>query len=414
MLLEKFIEQDLGHVSYIIADEYTKEAMIIDPKRDISAYKRFLSQEKLDLKFIFNTHTHADYIGGHLELIDSFPKAKNIFYKNVPAKFNFYPVDDGSILKLGKITLHVLYTPGHTPFCISCIINEENIEKYIFTGDILFVGDIARPDLLGKKLLDDLVQDSYNTAKRLWNLNDEIIIFTSHIKGSFCGKDLKNQYFSTIGIEKKTNKSFSLLAKSKEAYIDNLKSQKIETPSFFKEMASINIEGPSLLKNLTPIKRLTEDDFFSYVKGDDYIIDFREPELFQKGFIKNSINIYEKSNITLIAGSLIHIKSKLFLVGNKQTNFQEIIKRLQSIGFDNIAGILDKNVEDLKELETLKQNYLNDIKVINLDTTSNIGDINIEISQIKEIDLEKDHTYKIVCKNGYKSIAVESFLNRSK
>jgi len=414
MLFKEFIEKDLGHVSYIFACDISKECAVVDPRRDIEEYVGFIEENDLKLKYIINTHTHADYIGGHLELVAKYPDAKNIFHKNVQAKFDFIGVKEKDEFLLGNIKFRILETPGHTPYCISAIISEDRVDKYIFTGDILFVGDIARPDLLGKELLDDLLDMSYNTAKKLWDLDDDLIIFTSHIQGSFCGKDLKNQYFSTIGIEKKTNKSFTLCQKSKEEYCNNLKNQDIETPSFFKKMAFINMAGPKLLSDLDKPIILRKDEFFNkYDSKKDYIIDFRHPNCFKSRHIPGSINVYEYSNIILIIGSLIDNDEKLFLIGDKKTDFDKIIKRLRRIGFDNIVAILKDDVNELDNLVPFDDviDGTNQKKIINLDTSKQSGDINIEISQIRTLKLDKSVSYEVVCQNGYKSMAVKSYIN---
>jgi len=415
VLFENFEDRDLGHVSYIIADEDSQDAMIVDPKRDIAEYIAYLNKNELNLKYIFNSHTHADYIGGHLELVDIYPKAKNIFHKIVPSSFDFLAVGEDDILKLGDIKLRILETPGHTPFCISCIISEDDIDKYIFIGDILFVGDIARPDLLGEENIEILTNLSYKTATKIWGLDDDLIIFTSHIKGSLCGKDLKNQYFSTIGIEKKTNKSFKLSQNSKKEYIDNLLNQNLETPIFFKKMAGINIAGPKLLRDIKEPEYIKKDNFFNlYNPKDDYIIDFRHPNAFKSAHILGSINIYEYSNIILITGSLIDNESRLFLVGDRNSNFANIIQKLRRVGFDNIEAILDEDVNELDNLIEFKESQTSDKNIINLDTTKELNGINIEISQVRDIELDKNLEYDVVCKNGYKSMAVKSFLYRNR
>jgi len=268
---------------------------------------------------------------------------------------------------------------------------------------------------LGEELLDDLLDMSYNTVKKLWDLDDDLMIFTSHIQGSLCGKDLKNQYFSTIGIEKKTNKSFALCQKSKQEYINNLKNQNLETPSFFKKMAGINIVGPKLLSSLNKPTILRKDDFFNkYNPKKDYIIDFRHPNCFKSGHIAGSVNVYEYSNIILIIGSLLDNEDGLFLVGDRNTNFNEIIKKLRRIGFDNIVAILKDNVNELDNLVPFDDTIagIKQKKIINLDTSKQTADINIEISQVRTLELDKSISYEIVCQNGYKSIAVKSYLNR--
>lgn len=412
MLIKIFIERDLGHVSYLIADEDTKECTIIDPKRDIDEYISIINEYKLDLKYIINTHTHADYIGGHLELVNKYPDAKNIFHKNVPANFNFLGVKEGDILYLGKIKLKIIETLGHTLYDISFIVNEENIDKYIFTGDILFVGDVGRQDLLGNELLDDLLNYSYESMHKLWNLDDSLIILPSHIKGSLCGKNLKNNYFSTIGIEKKTNKSFILSQQGKNKYIEYLKNQHIERPLFFKKMAKINVNGPKLLSKLKKPKLLNFKEFLKKYKKEDIILDFRHYNCFKNNYIKASINVYEYSNIPLIVGSLIDNNKKLFLCGSRKTNFNNIVKKLRRIGFDNIEAILIDDVNEIKGLLKFEINSNLPIKVINLDSTKKIGDINLEISKIINYKFNKNYSYKAVCENGYKAMAIESYLKK--
>jgi hydroxyacylglutathione hydrolase len=412
VVIKSFIEHDLGHASYLIADETTKECAIIDPKRDIDEYISVINEYKLDLKYIINTHMHADYIGGHLELVNKYPNAKNVFHKNVPANFDFLGVQEGDILLLGEIKLKIFGTFGHTIYDISCVINEDGVDKYIFTGDILFVGDVGRPDLLGKEFVNDLLNFSYETMQKLWNLDDSLIIFSSHTKGSFCGKNLKNTYFSTIGIEKKTNKTFILSQKSKKEYIDYLKNQFIETPLFFKKMANINLKGPKLLRELKAPELLNFNDLLKKYKKEDIILDFRHPNCFKENYIKGSINVYEYSNIPLIAGSLINNEKTLFLVGSRKTNFKKIIRKLRRIGFDNIEAILMEDVNEIKGLSKFETNSNLPKKIINLNPTKKIGDINLEISEIVNYKFDKNYTYKAMCENGYKAMAVESYLKR--
>ena len=393
MIFQPFIEKDLGHISYVIADN--NEAIIIDPRRDIDEYIRFLTKNNLNLKYIINTHTHADYIGGHLELIDIYPYAKNIFQKDVPAKFDFIKVKEKDIFNIGNLKFKILETPGHTPFCISILVEENNIDKYIFTGDSLFVGDIGRPDLLGDEKLDELLELSYKSANKLWNLKDDIIVFTSHMEGSLCGKNLSNSYFSTIGIEKQTNNIFRL-SQNKRLYIKNLLNQKIETPNYFKKMAFINIKGPKLLKTLS-IQYVSD---LNNIKENTYLVDLRHPDVFKNGFIANSINIYEKSNIYLLVGSLLDINSNICLIIDENINIENNIKKFRNIGFDNT--ILIFNIK----------NHSNKLKKVKKFKCNKIKEINLELYTINEIlnyPFKKDICYLFKCKNGYKSSVIKSY-----
>jgi len=410
MILKEFIDEELGHVSYIIGDEISNKSLIIDPKRDIDDYVEFLEQHNLMLKYVINTHPHADFIAGHKELKYRYPNIKLGFHYKTPAKYDFVPLKEKDVIYLGNINLKILETPGHTPYCISLLAEEDNIYKYIFTGDFLFVGDIGRPDLLGEKEKEELINLSYKSAKKIINLDESIIILTAHINGSFCGKNLKKNYFSSIGIEKKTNKALKLI-NNENKYKTYLKKLDITKPNFFNKMAKINLEGPILVEELPEIKKLNYKELINQFDfNKNYIIDFREPDKFLKSHILGSINVYEKSNILLILGNLIDIETPLFLVGDEQTNFKNIIKRLRRIGFDDIKGIVD---DDLNELQLEPFEMSGKVtKIIDLDEMVEKVDIKTDITKIKNMihNLNLDVKYKVICKNGYKSIAVESFI----
>ena len=410
MIIKTFIDKELGHVSYIVADERTKKAIVIDPKRDIEEYMDYLKGQGLKAEYVINTHPHADFIAGHMEFKDMFEGIKIGFHYNAPVKFDFFPLKEGDVIQLGETSIKILETPGHTPFCISLLCEEDGVEKYIFTGDFLFVGDIGRPDLLGEKAKEDLIEMSYKSAKKISNLDESIIVLTSHINGSFCGKNLKNNYFSSIGIEKKSNSALKLID-DENKYKKYLKELQIEKPDFFNKMANNNLKGPVLLKNLPEIKKITYEELLNQFDiNKHYIVDFRSPSKFLKSHIVGSINVYEHSNILLILGSLIDIESPLFLAGDKETDFENIVKRLRRIGFDNIVGILNEDLNDI-QLEPFKMNG-KIIKTIDLEGTDTNADIKTNIMNIQSIldNLDLNIEYKVICKNGYKSMAVESLI----
>jgi len=414
VLIKEFINKELGHVSYIIVDKITKKALVIDPKRDIEEYINFLRNDNFKLEYVINTHPHADFISGHMEFKDFFEDVKICFHCKAPVKFNFLPLSENNILQLGEIEIKILETPGHTPFCISLLIQEEGINKYLFAGDFLFVGDVGRPDLLGEKEKKLLVDLHYESAKKIIDLDDSVIVLTSHINGSFCGKKLNENYFSSIGIEKKTNKGLKLI-KNENLYKKYLKRLRVEKPVFFDKMAKINLEGPILLKKLPKVQEYNYKQLMNIFDiNQHYIVDFRKPSKFFKSHILGSINVYEKSNILLILGSLIDIESPLFLVGDKQTDFINIIKRLRRIGFDNIIGILNEDLNDIPLRPFEIKGKL--IKTIDLDGVYDKADIRVNIEDVKSLinNLDFNFEYKVFCKNGYKSIAVESFIKNQK
>lgn len=419
MIFEKFIDVDLGHVSYIVACDNTREACIVDPRRDIKDYVSFIEKNSLTLKYILNTHTHADYVGGHIELYNKY-KAQNIFQKDAPIHtFDVLKVSDNYEFSIGDtLKITVLETPGHTPFDICFLLTEHGVEKILFSGDTLFIGDIGRPDLLGEDNLESLASSSYDSAKKLWRLDDDIIVFPTHIKGSLCGKNLSHHYFSTIGIEKKTNYSFALSQNSKEKYTNNLISQNIETPAFFKKMATININGPELFTRITDNIKIVDFNEINE-KNNIQIIDLREPDIFHNLHIENSINISDISNVSFIAGNILDYEKEIYLIGNVTTDFNLFITKLLRVGLDNIKGIInnDFSLIDDKYLTTSniisKEEITNDFTNILLDKNcNNIGDIiQLNFSNIKEANLSEYEKVIFSCNYGYKSSAICSLLN---
>lgn len=419
--MEKFVDPDLGHVSYIVACDATKEAFVIDPRRDIGEYIDFINAQSLKLKYIFNTHTHADYVGGHLELAECYG-AENVFQKDVPAEaFVIRRATHHDQILIGDtLVVEVIETPGHTPFDICLLVSENGTEKILFTGDFLFVGEIGRPDLLGEENVEQLANNSYESAQKLWILSDDIIIFPSHIQGSLCGKNLGRQYFSTIGIEKKNNTSFFLSQAGRDKYVANLFSQNIETPAFFKRMAGINIKGPVLVSKIW--EKIREIGYHEIRKGEEIqIVDIREPHLFHKNHIKGSINLGDRSNISLIAGNLLDYDQPVIIVGTAQSDFEGVVKKLLRVGIDNIEGIFngdfgmientDLTASKIVRMDEITNEYTN----ILLDDSCSERGVTVQsnISSIKTLDLSKYEKIVFSCNAGYKSSALTSYFSKN-
>lgn len=419
MIFERFIDSDLGQVSYIVACSETKEAFIVDPRRDIREYEEFLEKNSLVLKYVFNTHTHADYIGGHLELAAKY-SVNNIFHKLAPIEnFQIIKVNENDKFSIGStLKISILETPGHTPFDISLLISENGVDKLLFTGDFLFVGDVGRPDLLGEENIQTLVHNSYESAKKLWMLSNDIIIFTSHIEGSLCGKNLSKQYFSTIGIEKQINRSFNLCEASREDYINNLISQNIETPAFFKKMAGINIAGPKLIQTILEGIKKVEFDEIKH-KNDIQLIDLRDPKYFHKNHIQGSINICANSNVSLIAGNILDYEKGIYLINSLESNMEEFIIKLLRVGLDNIQGIVNNNFSLIESKYLVSSNIVSpdsvDTTFTNILLDNNCSKrgslIQSNLSQAKDFDYSRYDKVLISCNYSFKSSALMSFLN---
>jgi hydroxyacylglutathione hydrolase len=385
MIFYSFLDEDLGHISYIVGDEVSRNVAIIDPKRDIKEYLPILKD--LNLLYILNSHPHADYVGGHLEMKREFPDAKNIFDSKVPANFEFQKVKNRDILELGNSKIEILETAGHTPFCISFLFSEDGVSKAIFTGDALFVGDVGRSDLLGDENLQDLAKLSFVTVQKFGALEEHILVFPSHTNGSFCGATLQKQPFSTIGIEKRTNRAFQ---KSREEYLENVISKKIETPQFFKKMAKINIDGPTILEE-------RELETFSEI-GEAQIVDFREPKEFHQGHIKGSINIPYNSNIPLIAGSILDYDREIYIF--LEENFEKVFLDFAKVGLE-ISGFISGDFSE-------KTPKLEAQDVLELSLSRELDGKYIELTEVRNLDISEEVT--VSCKNGYRSSAVISYL----
>lgn len=421
MIFEKFIDPDLGQVSYLVACGETREAFIVDPIRDINEYVDFIESNRLTLKYVFNTHTHADYIGGHIELALKY-SIDNIFQNSAPIKnFDIVKVKEDDEFCIGStLKIKILETAGHTPFDICLLLSEYDTKKALFTGDFLFVGDVGRPDLLGEENLQSLAEASYTSANKLWNLSDDIMVFTSHIEGSLCGKNLSRQYFSTIGIEKQTNCSFKLCQESKETYIQNITSLDIETPAFFKKMAGINIAGPKLIRTITEnIERVEFDDVVN--KENIHILDLREPKYFHQNHIKNSINICENANVSLIAGNILDYEKDIYLIGRLESNFNAFITKLLRVGLDNIKGIINSDFSfiessyltssNIVSINQIDDSFVNILLDKGCSTLGNIMQTNL--SKAKELDLVLYDKVVFSCNYGYKSSAIMSLINNT-
>jgi len=348
-----FIDKEIGSVSYIVHSN--SEAIIIDPLRIVDEYVEYLKKNNLKLKYILLTHLHADFVAGHREL-------KEIFNAEI------LPFREAEY-KLGEYRLKIISTPGHTEESVSCLVDE----RFLFTGDFLLVGNIGRVDFIknGAEL-------AYESAKKIKSLDDDIVVLAGHVKGSFCSGGLSAEFISSIGIEKKKNRVFSI--DNKDEFIKAI-SKRYDKPSFASRLPQIN-KNPKLIKDLGEVERV------------DYIVDIREIEDFEKAHIKGSINIPQKANIPFILGYLVDIDKKVGIIGYEDSNFEEVRKRLLKVGFNKVKIL--GSVENFDTEPFIREKK----KIIDLDK--------IRLSEIK-----KYRGFGFKCKNGYRAIAVESFLRSS-
>ena len=348
MFIQQLYTGCLSEAAYYIESE--GEAAIIDPLRDIEEYLLLAKERKSSIKYIFETHFHADFVSGHLDLAQA-SGAPIVFGPETETSFPIYKAKDGEIFKLGNLTIEVLHTPGHTIESSCYLLRTANGDPYaIFTGDTLFVGDVGRPDLssgnLSKDELAGMLYDSL--LNKITSLPDEVIIYPAHGAGSSCGKNIGPDTYSTLGEERKTN--YALRAATKEEFIKAVTDGLNEPPQYFAVNARINKEGYESLEGIMEngLKALNVEDFKTLIQDDNTIcLDTRISAEFTEGFVPGSISIGLDGRFAEWAGSLLPFDKPLVLI-TEPGKEKESVVRLARVGFAKMCGYLDGGFETWK------------------------------------------------------------------
>jgi glyoxylase-like metal-dependent hydrolase (beta-lactamase superfamily II)/rhodanese-related sulfurtransferase len=319
-------------------------AAIIDPLRDIDAYLQLAKQRNATIKYIFETHFHADFVSGHLDLAAA-TGASIVYGPNTVTKFEVTVAKDKQVFEIGDTTLQVLHTPGHT-LESSCYLlkDEAGKDHAIFTGDTLFVGDVGRPDLAQKDneiTIEDLAGMLYDSLhEKIMPLADDVIVYPAHGAGSSCGKNLGSETFSTIGTQKQTN--YALQPQTKEDFIIAVTDGLAAPPQYFPINAKINKEGYESLDTVLAngLKALTVTAFKEQITTfEPVILDTRNATLFTQGFIPGAISIGLEGRFAEFAGSILPFDKAILLVCEPGTEKESIV-RLARVGFENMIGHL--------------------------------------------------------------------------
>jgi hydroxyacylglutathione hydrolase len=352
LIFQQYYLGCLAHASYLIGDELSQLAAVVDPQRDIDQYVRDAEHHGLQIQHVFLTHFHADFLAGHLELRDR-TGATIYLGARAQAEYAFKPMKDGQTLDLGDVRLQVLETPGHTPESISILVydrkkNSEQPEA-VLTGDTLFVGDVGRPDLraslgwssqeLGGMLYDSLHQ-------KLLPLPDQTRVYPAHGAGSLCGKSLGPENWSTIGVQRRLN--YALQPMSKETFIGVVLAEQPDAPPYFTYDAVLNTkERPTLEKTLErTLKPLTLDEVLRLESAGAQILDVRDAAAFAAAHLAGSINIGLGGTYATWAGTLLSREKPIVIIAEPGRE-HEAEMRLGRIGFDNAAGYLEEGMRAL-------------------------------------------------------------------
>jgi glyoxylase-like metal-dependent hydrolase (beta-lactamase superfamily II)/rhodanese-related sulfurtransferase len=437
MYIEQLYTGCLSEAAYYIESE--GEAAIIDPLRDIDEYLHLANERKTKIKFIFETHFHADFVSGHIDL-GKVTGAPIVYGPQTETKFPVHVAADGEKFSVGKITIEVLHTPGHTLESSCYLLKDETGKDYcVFTGDTLFVGDVGRPDLAQKGAeitMQDLAGMMYDSIhKKLFPLADEVIIYPAHGAGSSCGKNLGKETFSTIGEQKKYN--YALQAASKEEFIKVVTEGIAAPPQYFPINAQINKEGYESLDEVlqSGLKSLSVQEFKSLINEEVIVLDTRTETEFVKGFVPGSINIGLNGRFAEWAGSLLPFDKTLLLV-TEPGKEKETIIRLARVGFEKIDGYLSGGYEAWKfagektdmivevEPDELLMDMQYDNKLVVLDVRKepefaegHLPDaLNLPLNEMNDpgsmATFEDNMNLYVHCAGGYRSVIACSLLKR--
>jgi hydroxyacylglutathione hydrolase len=437
VIFKQFYLPCLAHASYIIGDEETGTAAVVDPQRDTDQYIAFAAEHTLKIKHVFLTHFHADFVAGHLELRD---RVGSTIYLGAAAKaaYAFTSLRDGEILEFGRVRLKVLETPGHTPESISILVYELNVSETqphaVLTGDTLFIGDVGRPDLraaLGWSATDlgGLLFDSLHS--KLLTLPDPCLVYPAHGAGSLCGKALSKETVSTLGEQRHTN--YALQPLSKEAFIQVVTADQPEAPAYFIYDAVLNSEerptlDQALAREMNP---LTLDGVLKLQAQGAQILDTRDASEFASVHLAGSTNIGLAGQYATWAGTVLDRKHPIVIIADPGRENESAL-RLGRIGFDHVAGYLTDGLHSLKsrldltvttdrlsapfaaELLSSPQPPLAiDVRAPReRDQKYIAGSLGIPLNQLTENleKLPKDRPLLVYCAGGYRSSIAASLL----
>jgi hydroxyacylglutathione hydrolase len=439
MILKQYYLGCLAHASYLLGDESSSTAIVVDPQRDIQQYLEDAEKSGLRIRHVLLTHFHADFLAGHLELRDRCGAAIHLGSR-AKAEYAFFPMKDGDSLDFPGLRLQVLETPGHTIESISILVfdlRKDHAKPHaVLTGDTLFIGDVGRPDLrasLGWKAAD-LGAHLYDSLRtKLLTLPDETLVYPAHGAGSLCGKQLSSDTVSTLGNQRHLN--YALQPMSKEEFICLITADQPEAPPYFNYDAILNTrEHATLDKNLEQVLHpLDLDEVLRMGDWGAQILDVRDPAEYAKGHVAGSINIGLGGQYATWAGTVLDRAIPIVIIAEPGRE-QEAATRLGRIGFDHVKGYLAGGMEALaarpdlvwsterisaqmvaEELAGAEPPLLLDVRNPREWNTRHIdGSVNVPLNHLQEriAEIPRDRRIAVHCAGGYRSSIAASILHQ--
>lgn len=367
MYFRQFYLGCLAHASYLIGSE--GEAAVVDPQRDVEQYIAEADAQGLKIKYVLETHLHADFVSGHRELAAR-TGARIVFGRRADAAFPHMAARDGDELSIGKVKLRILETPGHTPESISILVIDPEVSnkpQKALTGDTLFIGDVGRPDLAAAKgftaeVMASMLHDSIHN--KLLNLDDAVEVFPAHGAGSMCGRHMSKETSSTIGEQRRFN--YALRIASKDEFVRAMTTDLPDAPSYFPLDAEINRMGAPSLKDIPRPAELKAAEVQRLATGGHVALDVRPAAEFGAGHVPGSMNIGLSGQFASWAGSVIEIGTPVILVAGEVAQVDEAVVRLARVGIETVKGFLSGGMlgwsEAGLESETLPQMPVDELR----------------------------------------------------
>lgn len=433
MKIDQIYTGCLAEAAYYI--ESNGEAAIIDPLREVDTYLKKAEKAGATIKYIFETHFHADFVSGHVDLAEK-SGASIIYGPTAKTEFQSHIAKDGEKFQIGKLTVTALHTPGHTLESTTYLLTDENGKDHcIFSGDTLFIGDVGRPDLAqkGNLTMEDLAGMLYDSLNdKIKPLADDVIVYPAHGAGSACGKSMSKETFDTLGHQKEVN--YALKAETKAQFIVEVTDGILPPPQYFAKNAAINKGGVESIddvyeKGLNALSPQAFEDTANQTGA--ILLDTRDPQVFAKGFIPNAINIGLNGQFAPWVGALITDLHQPILLITEEGKEQESITRLTRVGYDSTIGYLDGGfthwIDAGKEIDTIEsisatifEELVDANEIITLDVRKpgEYESEHLEFTLSRPLDFINDwmgeinpkSTYYIHCAGGYRSMIAASIL----
>lgn len=433
MKVEQIYTGCLAEAAYYI--ESKGEAAVIDPLREATPYLKKAAGDGAVIKYVFETHFHADFVSGHVELANR-SGARIVYGPTAKTSFDAHIAADGEIFTVGDLVIKAIHTPGHTAESTTYLLFDEKGAPYcIFTGDTLFIGDVGRPDLAqkGGATMEEMAGTLFDSLQtKILPLPDHLLVYPAHGAGSACGKNMSKETFDTLGHQKQVN--YALKATSKSQFIKEVTDGILPPPQYFAKNASLNKNGASTLENIykSGMNPLSVSEFEQLAtETGALLLDIRTTQEFSNGFIPNSINIGLGGQFAPWVGSLIlDMHQPILLISNPE-NVEEAITRLARVGYDQTIGYLDGGfsawVKAGKEIDTVTSIPAEKFKQISESAVPVTLDVrkpgeyasgHLDFSESKPLDyindwmpeMDPNETYYIHCAGGYRSMIAASIL----